>query len=104
MEAKDPLSVTVLVPPNVTFGTAVRFAQEGAESPAATLSWTRCLPGGCFASTVPNEEMLQRWRAAEKPGRISFQNGAGQEIAMIISLRGLAQAIDALAKENSAAR
>ncbi len=96
---EDGLHVTVVVPVNVTFPSSVRVATDEKDPQPAELSWTRCLPAGCFATAVPKEESLKKWRAASSPARVTFKSASGQDIAMQISFRGLAQALDALAKE-----
>ena len=96
---EEGLHVTVVVPVNVTFPSAVRVATDEKDPQPAELGWTRCLPAGCFATAVPKEEALKKWRAASGPARVTFKSASGQDVAMQISFRGLAQALDALAKE-----
>ncbi|MFY9657714.1 MAG: invasion associated locus B family protein [Methylocystis sp.] len=95
----DSLHVTVVVPVNVTFPSSVRIALDEKDPQPAELSWARCLPAGCFASAVPKEEGLKKWRTTAGPGRVTFKSASGQDVAMQISFRGLPQALDALAKE-----
>ena len=95
----DPLFFTVVVPPNVTFPSTLRVAFDEKDKQPVEVAWTRCLPGGCFASLAVPADTLARWRAREEAGRMSFKNGAGQETTVAMSFRGLARALDALAKE-----
>jgi len=93
----EPLHVTVVVPPAVSFPSSVRVdAKNGAP---LTLEWRRCLPGGCFADTLAKDEVLARWRGLSEAGQLTFKDASGQEIALPLSFRGLAQALDALARE-----
>ena len=90
--------LTVLLPANVTLGTPPRLL--GAESdPAVELSWRRCLPAGCLADATLTDEQVRRLRARTDNGRLTFQDGAGRDAAIPFVPRGLAPALDALAKE-----
>lgn len=97
--AGQPLQITALLPPNIAFPSSVRVLMDEKDATGIELSWRRCLPGACVAEAVVKEDHLRNWRGAAEPGRISFRNAAGQEIAIPLSFRGLAQALDALAKE-----
>jgi invasion protein IalB len=92
----DPLRVTVILPVNVSFPSAPQVQLEG--QPALELSWRRCLPNGCYADAIPKEEVFRGWRAAKTNGRIETKDAFGRDVAVTISFRGLAQAIDALSK------
>jgi invasion protein IalB len=96
---EDTLHVTVVVPVNVSFPNRMRIAVDENDAQAAELNFTRCVPTGCFASAGTKEDTLKRWRPLTTAGRVTFKNAAGQEVTMPISFRGLAQALDALAKE-----
>ena len=97
----DPLHFTAVVPPNVTFPSALRVSFDEKDAQPVDVSWTRCLPGGCFASLALPKDVLARWRARDDAGRLGFKNGAGQDATVAISFRGLARALDALAKETA---
>ena len=93
----DPLRVTVALPVNVTFPSAPQIGLEG--HPVQELSWKRCLPSGCFADAAPKDEVFRAWRAAKTNGRIETKDAFGRNVVLTISFRGLAQALDALSKE-----
>lgn len=95
----DALHLTVAVPINISLPSSVRVAADEKDQQPIELSWTRCVPGGCVADAAPREDLLKRWRALSEPGRVTFKNAVGQDVIMPISFRGLAQALDALAKE-----
>ncbi len=97
----EPLYFTAVLPTNITFPSMLRVAIDEKDPKPVDVAWTRCLPGGCFASLAMSDEVLTRWRAQAEGGRISFKNGAGQDTTVAISFRGLARALDALAKERS---
>jgi len=93
----EPLRITIVVPPAVTFPSSVRVdAKNGAP---LNLEWRRCLPGGCFADAVLKDDVLARWRSLSDAGQLTFKDAAGQDVTLPLSFRGLAQALDALAKE-----
>jgi invasion protein IalB len=62
------------------------------------LQWRRCLSGGCYAETAATDDMIKAWRGSAEPGRIAFKDAAGRDLAIPVSFRGLAQALDALPK------
>jgi invasion protein IalB len=97
----DPLYFTAVVPPNVTFPSTLRVSFDEKDALPVDVTWTRCLPGGCFASLALPKDVLARWRARDDAGRLGFKNGAGQDATVAISFRGLARALDALAKETA---
>ncbi|GEP12649.1 invasion associated locus B family protein [Methylobacterium gnaphalii] len=99
--AGEPLQVTVVLPANVAFPSTVRLLAEEKDTNGVELPWRRCLPGACIADAPVKEEALKHWRTASEPGRIVFKNAGDQEVAIPLSWRGLAQALDALAKERS---
>jgi invasion protein IalB len=100
MTPADPVFFTAVVPPNVTFPSSVKLAIDENDKQPVEVAWTRCLPGGCFASVPVNDDVMKRWRAQNEGGRLMFKNGAGQDLVVPISFKGLARALDALAKEN----
>jgi invasion protein IalB len=95
----QPLMFTTVLPVNITFPSTVRIAVDEKDQQPAELAWTRCLPGGCFASIQANEQFLKKWRAQEAAGRFTFTSGAGQDVTLPFSFRGLDRALEALAKE-----
>jgi invasion protein IalB len=96
----DPLFFTAVVPTNITFEGNVKLAIDENDKQPVEIPWSRCLPGGCFASVAVKEDVLKRWRAQNKGGRLMFRNGAGQNLIVPMSFRGLDRALDALAKES----
>lgn len=97
--AAEPLYFTAVVPTNIAFPSSLKVALDDKDKAPVEVAWTRCLPGGCFASLAVPADVLTRWRSKEDGGRLIFKNGAGQETAVAISFRGLGRALDALAKE-----
>ena len=97
----EPMRLTVLVPPSVTLASEPKLVATAADKPepAIDLAWRRCLPGGCIADAALRDEAMAQLRARKEPSRLLFQDGAGREGSLPFSPRGLAQALDALAKE-----
>ncbi len=95
----EPLQFSTVLPTNVSFPSTVRIAVDDKDKQPVELAWTRCIPGGCFASIATKDDFLKRWRAQEEAGRFTFKNGGGQDLTIPFSFRGLARALDALARE-----
>ncbi|ACA20072.1 invasion associated locus B family protein [Methylobacterium sp. 4-46] len=101
---EDGLHVTAVLPVNASFASGVRLAGEdkdGKDGGALDMAWRRCLPGACAAEGPAKDDVLKRWRGPIEASRLTFKDAAGREVAVPISLRGLSQALDALAKERS---
>jgi invasion protein IalB len=96
----QPLHLTILVPPSVTFADAPALVPPHDEPAVLTLTWRRCLPGGCMADGVLTDDVMRRVRGWTNPARITFADAAGRTIALPFSPAGLPQALDALAKED----
>jgi invasion protein IalB len=98
LNPSDPLRLTLVLPPNVGFPSSPRMNVDEKESHPIELNWRRCLPGGCFADAEIKDDLTQLWRKQSSQGSIKFKDGAGRDVALPFSFRGLAQALDALAK------
>ncbi len=98
---KKQYRITAIFPPNVYIPVAPGIkAKDG--DPTIALVWKRCFPGGCFADTTVSPESLKSWRAIEADtGRLTFTEAAGRNLAIQFSLRGFAQALEALEKAKS---
>eukprot|EP01037_Dinobryon_pediforme_P014073 gene14073-14191_t len=92
-----PLNITVVLPSNTIFPSVVHV---GTKDKDRELAWTRCLQGGCFAEASLSEDVLKAWRGAAEAGKLTFKDASGRDIAFPVSFKGLAQALDALAKAN----
>jgi invasion protein IalB len=96
-KSTEPLRLVVQLPVNVTFAGRLKITvKEGA--PTIDLNIERCVPAGCFAVMQPADDALRQLRAQTDPGRISYKDAGQHDVAWPFSLRGLAQALDALAK------
>ncbi len=92
----DKLSVQV--PVNVSFAANVHI-QTGNADPGIAAPFDRCLPAGCFADFELKDELLQKFRAADGAGKISFKDAAGHDVVIPLSFKGFREAFDALAKK-----
>jgi invasion protein IalB len=97
--AAEPLRVTAAMPVSVTFPSAVQIAIGEKDAKPLELGWRRCIPSGCFADAPLGDDVVKQWRKASEAGRIVFRDAAGRDLALPLSVRGLDQAIEALAKE-----
>lgn len=92
----DQMRLTLLVPVNVQLATAPKLVDAGEP---IDLAWVHCLPSGCIADTAVSEEQVRRLRGQTERGRFVFKDGAGRDISVPFTPRGLGAALDALAKE-----
>jgi invasion protein IalB len=91
------MRVVVVLPNNVTFAGPVLMSIDEKDKPVE-LTYRRCLPAGCFADTDARGDILARWRTQAGRGGLALKDGASRDIVLPFSFRGLAQALDALAK------
>jgi invasion protein IalB len=99
LKRADPLRLTVVLPVNVTFSNPPSFSADGKVIEPLDLGWRKCLPGGCIADALLNDDVLHRWKTQTSAERIAWTDAAGGALAIGLSFRGLAQALDALNKE-----
>jgi invasion protein IalB len=93
----DPLRVTLVLPVNVGFPSAPKIDIGDAGDPME-LAWRQCVPAGCFAEAPFSGDTQRAWREA-KSAKVESKAANGQAFNFPISLRGLPQALDAMAKE-----
>lgn len=97
----QPLLLTTVLPNNVAFPSLVRLLVEVNDSQPLELAWTRCIPGACVAQLQVDELALERLTGRASGGQLGFTDANGNDVVLPISLRGLAQAIDALSLNSS---
>ena len=98
LSGKDPLRLTVVLAPNISFSHGVRIAIDEKDESPADLTWKRCVPGGCVADGDIRDEILKAWRAQSGGGQIRYAVASGQVVNIAFSFRGLAVALDNLTK------
>ncbi len=97
-EKGQPVKLSIQVPVNASFSTAVRI-QTADDDPGVQAPFANCTPNGCFAEFDLREDILKKFRAATKVGKLSFADAAGHDIAVPISFNGFSQALEALIKK-----
>jgi len=96
--AKDPMHATFLVTPNVAFPSNVKLTVDDKDTQAIDLNWSTCIAAACRADGEFKDDQLKRWKALTAPARLQFKDSTGRELTIPVSTKGLAQALDALAK------
>jgi len=96
VKKSDPLRLTLVLPVNVSFPSAPKLSLEGQDS--IDLAWKQCVPAGCFAEATFGADQQSSLRDA-KSAKVESKAAGGQAFTFPVSLRGLSQALDALAKE-----
>ncbi|OIQ66603.1 invasion associated locus B (IalB) protein [mine drainage metagenome] len=91
------VELAVLLPVNISLPSSVDL-QSAATKPLAKLDWSRCIQGACLASLGVKRADVVKWAAQPKPMLLSFTSAAMQRVNVPVSVRGMAQAIAALAK------
>ena len=99
LSPKDPLRLTLNMQPNVSFPSTVKLAVDDKDTQPVELIWRKCVgAAGCFADGDFKDETMKRWKAQTGMGRLQFKDGAGRDLTISFSFRGLPQALDGLAK------
>lgn len=93
-----PVKLSVQLPVNVSLSSNVRI-QAGDADLALSASFGRCMPSGCFADFDLKDETVQKFRAAQGVGKISFKDAGGHDVSIPLSFKGFRQAFDILSKE-----
>lgn len=96
--ADGALHLTVLVPVNVLARSQPVVATDEAD-PGLPVPWLSCTQLGCAADVALSDGDLQRFRDYTRQGRLVFNDSVGNQVTVLFSFRGLAQALDALATE-----
>ena len=96
---RDNLRLTLALPNNVTLTATPRISSGEDDKQPTVMAWQRCIPGGCLADAAFSDALRDRWRKASTTNSITFTEGAGRAISVPFSLRGLAQALDALGSD-----
>jgi len=91
------MSVVIVLPNNVAFAAPASLSIDDKDKPFE-LVYRRCLPSGCFAENEVKDDVIAHWRGQNAQGRLAFRDGRERNIVLPFSFRGLAQALDAMAK------
>jgi invasion protein IalB len=95
---KDPMHVTFIITPGISFPSDVKLMSDDKDAQPVVLDWSSCAPASCRADGEFKDDQLKRWRALATNGKLIFKLTTGQPFTIPVSVRGLAQALDALAK------
>jgi invasion protein IalB len=98
LSPKEPIRMTIVLPPNVSLSSGVRVSVTEKDENIVELEWKRCLPGGCVAEGEVRDDLLRSWRTQSGAGKIHYVLGSTQPLGLSFSFRGLAVALDNLAK------
>jgi invasion protein IalB len=101
LSPKEPMRMTIALPPNVSLSSKVRVSVTDKDENPVELEWKRCLPGGCVAEGEVRDDLVRSWRATGA-GQIRYPLASAQLLSLTFSFRGLAVALDNLAKGASA--
>ena len=94
----DPLKLVIALPVNVWFPSTVKLMDNDKDTVGTDLAWRRCVGAGCVAENASIEDALRRWRGQTGLGRIVYKDAFDRDVVVPVSFRGLAQALDALAR------
>jgi invasion protein IalB len=91
-----PLKLTLVLPVNVGLPSAPKITADNGD--AFELAWRQCVPAGCFADAAFSADAQRVFREA-KSAKVESKAAGGGLFNFQLSLRGLPQALDALARE-----
>ena len=97
----EPLKLTVVLPLNIALGSAPKVAVDAKDGPAVQTAWQRCLPAGCLASATLTDDTVKKLRTDGETGKLDYKDATDRELSLPFSLRGLPEALDALAREST---
>ena len=88
------------LPPSIVIPNIVKFKTSDKDTKPLEIPYRRCLPIGCFADVVMTDAQLKNLHnLGDNAGALEFVDGGNNPIKFAIGFRGLAQALDAMAKE-----
>lgn len=97
-KAGEPLRFTIVLPPNIGLPSTVEVVVDEKGKSRLDVPWKRCIPGACVAELTLTEKTLQQLRNGKGTPNIAYPNAAGAANAVVFSLKGFGDAVDALNK------
>jgi invasion protein IalB len=91
----DPVNIIVSLPVNVSFPSTVHIRTDKDDKWGLELQWQRCIPGACIAGGELNPSAIVHWSSLQTDGKIVFQDAAGDEVGVPMSLRGFGDGYNA---------
>jgi invasion protein IalB len=99
-KAEAGVHATAHLPPSIVIPSVVKFRTSDKDPKAIEIPYRRCLPIGCYADVVITDAQLKSLHnLGDNAGTLEFVDGGNNPIKFTIGFRGLAQALDAMAKE-----
>lgn len=93
-----PVRVIIQVPVGVWLPAGTSIVMED-QTPAIPVSYTRCMQNICMAEADLKPETLQILRKQAKPGKLEFEDGTRRKVALPLSFKGFAAALDQSLKD-----
>ena len=93
-----PAKLAIQLPVDVSLSDKIRI-EFGKTDITLAAFFGRCLPAGCSADFVLDDDTLQKLRGAEGLGKIGFKDAGGHDLVIPLSFKGFRQAYDALSKQ-----
>ena len=90
--------LVVLVPVNVTIAPGIEVVTE-AGKPPVNVQFKTCIPAACLGQLELSDAQLQAFRNHTQPGQLTFIDPGEKPVTIPLSLKGLDQALDSLAKK-----
>jgi invasion protein IalB len=94
----EAVKLVIQLPVNVSVPGGVKI-QADDKDPGLVAPFKRCIPAGCFAEVDLKDDMMKKLRAAAQSWKMQLKDGGEHEVAIPLSLKGFAQAYDALLKQ-----
>jgi invasion protein IalB len=94
----QPLKLTAQLPVNILLATSLKI-QMSDNDPGVSAPFQRCVPAGCFSTLDIKDDLVRKFREAKTPGKMSFKDAAGRDVALPVSFKGFGQAFDMLTKQ-----
>jgi invasion protein IalB len=94
----QPVKLVVQLPVNILLRERVSIQLSDTDA-AISAPFDHCLPTGCFAEFELKDDILKKFYESEGPGKVTFKDATGRDIAIPLSFKGLRSAYDALSKE-----
>ncbi|PNG27507.1 invasion associated locus B family protein [Methylocella silvestris] len=89
--------LVILVPVNITIAPGIEVLADPGQPPLK-IPLKTCIQAACFSEIELNDDQLHLFRNRPQPAQITFTDPRGNAVKIILSLKGLDQALDALAK------
>lgn len=104
-EKPEKLHLTLMIAPAVSLGQGPQLRlPDKTTPPVVGLAWRRCLPAGCFADVALSPAAIKQLGQQSEPMELTLKDAGDNQVALLISIKGLAQALDALSREGAGSR